>query len=85
LIFLLTAHLEFHILQVRQIFGDFVHLEFHILQVRQIFGDFAVFISICCMVLLDALLGVKTPKLNVPATIQVINASIYSTNNNMFF
>jgi hypothetical protein len=37
------------------------------------------------MVLLDALLGVKTPKLNVPATIQVINASIYSTNNNMFF
>lgn len=38
--------------------------------VRQTIGDFAVFISICTMVLLDALLGVPTPKLMVPNTIQ---------------
>ncbi|XP_076110717.1 electroneutral sodium bicarbonate exchanger 1-like isoform X2 [Mytilus galloprovincialis] len=38
--------------------------------VRQTIGDFAVFISICSMVLLDVLLGVPTPKLMVPNTIQ---------------
>ncbi|XP_052063065.1 electroneutral sodium bicarbonate exchanger 1-like [Mytilus californianus] len=38
--------------------------------VRQTIGDFAVFISICTMVLLDVLLGVPTPKLMVPNTIQ---------------
>ncbi|CAG2204038.1 NCBE [Mytilus edulis] len=38
--------------------------------VRQTLGDFAVFIAICLMVLVDALLGVPTPKLQVPDKIQ---------------
>ncbi|CAC5404016.1 SLC4A4 [Mytilus coruscus] len=38
--------------------------------VRQTLGDFAVFIAICLMVLFDALLGIQTPKLQVPDKIQ---------------
>lgn len=42
-----------------------------ILQVRQIFSDFSVLISIVLMVGLDMLVGIKTPKLEVPEKFQV--------------
>lgn len=48
-----------------------------LLQVRQTLGDFAVFLSICCMVGLDAFLGVPTPKLDVPDKIRVNTLSMF--------
>lgn len=40
-------------------------------QVRSTVSDFAVFLTIMIMVLLDYLVGVPTPKLNVPDHFQV--------------
>lgn len=40
-------------------------------QVRSTVSDFAVFLTIMFMVLLDYLVGVPTPKLNVPDHFQV--------------
>ena len=37
-------------------------------KVRQILSDFAVMIAIICMTMLDILVGINTPKLNVPST-----------------
>ena len=45
------------------------------LQVRQILSDFAVLISIVVMVAIDILIGVATPKLEVPEKFQVSGRS----------
>ncbi|KAF8367389.1 abts-1 [Pristionchus pacificus] len=37
-------------------------------RVRQIFSDFAVMIAICVMTAVDVLVGINTPKLNVPSS-----------------
>ena len=41
------------------------------LQVRSSISDFAVFLTIMIMVLVDYLVGVPTPKLNVPDRFEV--------------
>lgn len=46
-------------------------MEHCLLQVRQNVSDFAVLIAIVVMVLIDALLGIPTPKLTVPSEIKV--------------
>lgn len=40
-------------------------------QVRSTISDFAVFLTIMFMVLLDYLVGIPSPKLNVPDTFEV--------------
>lgn len=40
-------------------------------RVRQLFSDFAIMIAICLMTLIDFVIGVDTPKLNVPSTFRV--------------
>jgi sodium bicarbonate transporter 10 len=40
-------------------------------KVRQVLSDFAVMIAIICMTILDILIGINTPKLNVPSTFRV--------------
>ena len=40
-------------------------------RVRQVFSDFAVMIAIVIMTLVDLLMGINTPKLNVPSTFRV--------------
>ena len=42
-----------------------------IFQVRSLISDFAVMIAICLMVLIDALMGLDTPKLSVPENFEV--------------
>lgn len=42
------------------------------LQVRSTISDFAVFITIMIMVLVDYLMGIPSPKLNVPDRFEVM-------------
>lgn len=41
-------------------------------KVRVFFSDFAIMISIVIFTIIDILIGINTPKLNVPSTFRVI-------------
>lgn len=51
-------------------------------KVRQVLSDFAVMIAIVIMTSIDLLIGINTPKLNVPSTFTVIFS--FSKNFNKF-
>lgn len=52
-------------------YHDYVLSLIRVVQVRSTISDFAVFLTIMIMVLVDYLMGIPSPKLNVPDRFEV--------------